>query len=137
MKTNYNFDELSKVFASVSKIEKLAAAQIEAEKAYNEKGNAFDAEFAKYNYSFFNAPKELHVMFNEKCALMDARDKAEKKAYKAVKEFAAFVEAGNGPTDWVEDEVKAYVERKSYFLIDKIARYCTYLAVDIANRVRC
>ncbi len=136
MKTNFTFDELSKVFAAIVKIENAAAKQIESEKAHEEKSNIFDAEFAKYGYTFFNAPKELQVMFDEKCALMDVHEKAERKAYKAIKDFAALLEIGNGPADWVEDDVKAYINHKMYFKVAKVADHCKYLAIVAARKIR-
>ena len=136
MKTNFTFDELSKVFAAIAKIENAVAKQIESEKAYKEKENIFDAEFKKYDYTFFNAPKELQVMFNEKCALMDECEKAERKAYKTIKDFAAMLEIGNGPVDWVEEDIKQYLDRKLYFNVGKVAGRCKYLASDAAKRLR-
>lgn len=136
MKTNFTFDELSKVFAAIAKIENAAAKQIESEKAYEEKSAIFDAEFEKYGYTFFNAPKELQVMFDEKCALMDEHEKAERKAYKAIKDFAALLEIGNGPADWVEDDVKAYINGKRYYNVVKVADHCKYLAVNAARKIR-
>lgn len=136
MKTNFTFDELSKVFAAIVKIENAAAKQIESQKAYEEKGSIFDAEYAKCGYTFFNAPKELKVMFDEKHALMDERDKAERKAYKAIKDFAALLEIGNGPADWVEDDVKEYIERRCYYRIAAVAEHCKHLAVNAARKIR-
>ena len=138
MKTNFTFDELSKVFAAIAKIENAAAKQIESEKAYEEKSNIFDAEFAKYGYTFFNAPKELQVMFDEKCALMDEHERAERKAYKAIKDFAALLEIGNCGcyTDWVEDDVKEYINGKRYYRIAAVADHCKYLAVNAARKIR-
>ena len=138
MKTNFTFDELSKVFAAIAKIENAANAQVEANKAYEEKSAIFDAEFKKYGFTFFNAPAELQIMFDEKCALMDAHEKAERKAYKAIKDFAALLEIGNGGyyTDWVEDDVKAYINGKRYYNVVKVADHCKYLAVNAARKIR-
>ena len=136
MKTNFTFDELSKVFAAIAKIENAANAQVEANKAYEEKSAIFDAEFEKYGYTFFNAPKELQVMFDEKCALMDAHEKAERKAYKAIKDFAGMLEIGNGPADWVEDDVKAYIKGKRYYNVAKVADHCKHLAIVVARKIR-
>lgn len=137
MKTNFTFEELSKVFASVAKIEKLTANQLEAEKAYEGHRTIFDAEFAKYGYTFFNAPDSLQTMFDENCLLMDKAEKEQKKAFKAVKDFASLVEVGKGVCDnWTEDEVKGYIDGKHYWQIERIASHCRYLAVVIANRVR-
>lgn len=136
MKTNFTFDELSKVFASIAKIEAAAAKQIEAEKEHEEKSMRFNAEFEKYGYTFRNAPKEVHVMFDEKCASMDEQEKARRKAYKTIKDFAAMLEIGNGPVDWVEEDIKQYLDRKLYFNIGKVAGRCKYLASDAAKRLR-
>lgn len=136
MKTNFTFDELSKVFASVAKIESAATKQTEAEKAYEEKSAIFDAEFEKYGYTFFNAPKELQVMFDEKCALMDVRDRAEKKAFKAIKDFADLLEIGNGHYEsCFEDDVKAYINKKLYFNVEKIVDHCKYFAIVAARKI--
>lgn len=135
MKTNFTFDELSKIFASVAKIEAAATKQMEAEKAYDEKSAIFDVEFGKYGYTFFNAPKELQVMFDEKCALMDVRDKSEKKAFKAIKDFAELLEIGNGPYDCFENDVKEYINRKLYFNVEKIVDHCKYFAVKAAHKI--
>lgn len=135
MKTNFTFDELSKIFASVAKIEAAATKQMEAEKAYDEKSAIFDVEFGKYGYTFFNAPKELQVMFDEKCALMDVRDKSEKKAFKAIKDFAELLEIGNGSYDCFENDVKEYINRKLYFNVEKIVDHCKYFAVKAAHKI--
>lgn len=136
MKTNFTFDELSKIFAAIAKIENAAAKQIESEKAYEEKSNIFDAEFVKYGYTFFNAPMELREMFVEKCELMDERKKAERKAYNAIKDFAALLEIGNGQADWVEDNVKAYINRKMHFKVATVADHCKYIAIVAAQKIR-
>ncbi len=138
MKTNFTFDELSKVFAAIAKIENAANKQIESEKAYEEKSEIFDAEFEKYGFTFMNAPKELQVMFDEKCALMDEQEKAQKKAFKAIKEFAVLLGIGEGSdwTDWVEDDVKAYIKGKRYYNVVKVADHCKYLAVNAARKIK-
>jgi hypothetical protein len=135
MKTNFTFEELSKIFAAITKIEDAANKQQEAEQAYEEKGRIFDAEFAKCGYTFFKAPKELQVMFDEKCALMDAREKAERKAYKAIKDFAALMEIGNGCREWEEDDVKEYIGKKWYFNTAKVVERCKYLAIVAARKI--
>ena len=137
MKTNFTFDELSKIFAAVAKIENAAKKQQETEQAYEAKSAIFDAEFAKYGYTFFNAPAELQVMFDEKCALMDEHEKAERKAYKAIKDFAALLEIGNGSTwtEWVEDEIKEYIKGKRYYKIAAVADHCKYLAANAARKI--
>ena len=65
-------------------------------------------------------------------------EKAERKAYKAIKDFAALLEIGNGGyyTDWVEDDVKAYINGKRYYNVVKVADHCKYLAVNAARKIR-
>ena len=136
MKDNFTFDELSRVFAIVSKIDAAAKKQIEAENEYNSKNIEFDSEFKKCEYTFINAPKELHVLFDEKCALSDVRDRAERKAYKLIKEFAGALEIGMGAYEWFEDEVAKYVRRKDYFKVEQICEHCKYLASIAAHRIK-
>ena len=136
MKTNFTFDELSKIFAAVAKIEVLANEQVCAEAAYEKKDRDFEAEFSHYGYTFIGAPVGLHVMFDEKCRLMDERDKAQRKTLKAIKNFATIVEVGSGCREWFEDAIKDYIAGKHYWSGEKVARYCKSLAVIIANRVR-
>lgn len=136
MKTNYTFDELSKIFATVAKMDSAVNEQVEITTVYEEKESEFDAEFKKYGYSFFGAPAELHTMFDEKCRLMDAKNRAERKARKIIKDFAYFTEIGNGPCEWYEDEIKKFVCGNHFWDAEKIARYCKSVAIIIANRVR-
>ena len=136
MKTDFTFDELSKVFAMMVKIENVAAKQIESEKAYEEKSKIFEAEFEKCGYTFFNASEELHAMFYEKIALGDEKEKAERKAYKAIKDLAALLGIGEGYCDWYEDEIKEYIERKWYFNITKVVGRCKFLAINAVQKIR-
>lgn len=134
MKTNFTFDELSKAFSVIAKIENAARKQIDLEKEYKEKSSIFDAEFRKYGYTFFNAPEELQVMFDEKCALFDELKKAERKAYKIIKDFAALL--GIGVNDeFAEDTIKEYIDRKLYFKVEKAVEYCKYFAKQASRRI--
>lgn len=136
MKTNFTFEELSKIFASVAKIEAAAMKQIEIAKAYEEKGKTFDVEFEKCGYTFRNAPKELMVLFDEKTSLMDARDRSERKAYKAIKDFAALVGIGVGNFyDWDEDCVKEYINKKYYFKVERVVEHCKCLAMEATRKI--
>ena len=136
MKTNFTFDELSKIFAAVAKIEVLLNEQVYAASAYEKNDAEFDKQFEKYGYTFFGAPQELHTMFDEHCKLMDERDKAQRRTFKAIKDFAALVEVGSGCREWFEDTIKDYIASKHYWNAEKVVRYCKSLAVIIANRVR-
>ena len=135
MKSNFTFEEVSKILATVVKVDSFAKKQMEATKAYDEKDEIFDAEFAKYGYTFFGAPEELHIMFNEKCALMDVMEKAERKAYKVIKEFMALIMDANR-CDWYEEDVIYYIKHKYYFNVEKIAERCKSLAVMAAGKIR-
>lgn len=136
MKTNFTFDELSKIFAAVAKIEVLANEQVCAEAAYEKKDRDFDAMFEKHGSTFFRAPEELHTLFDETLRLRNERDRAYRRTFKAIKNFAAIVEVGSGCREWFEDVIKDYVAGKHYWNSEKVARYCKSLAVIIANRVR-
>lgn len=136
MKTNFTFNELSKIFAAVAKIDVLMNEQVCAEAAYEKKDRDFDVEFSYYGYTFINAPQELHTMFDEKCRLMDERDKSQRRTFKAIKDFAAIAGVGSGCREWFEDTIKDYIAGKHYWNAEKAARYCKSLAVIIANRVR-
>ena len=57
MKTNFTFDELSKAFAAIAKIEAAAAKQIESEKAHEEKSAIFDAELRNTVIPFSTRPR--------------------------------------------------------------------------------
>lgn len=106
MKYDYTFEEVAKIFAQVAKIEKKASAMEEATTAYDAKSHEFDIEFKKYGYSFFNAPEELQLMFEEKCRLENERDKAEKVYRKAAKEFVVMCEISKD--DYEEEDIVRY-----------------------------
>lgn len=76
-----SFAEVAEIFKAVAKVQDAVKNYNEADELYQDKDKAFDAEFEKYGYTFHGAPQELHTMFDEKCALLDKRDKAE-AAYK-------------------------------------------------------
>lgn len=136
MKTNFTFDELSKIFALVAKMDVLVKEQVYAASAYEKNDAEFDKQFEKYGYTFFGAPQELHTMFDEHCKLMDERDKAERRTFRVIKDFAALVEIGGGLRDFLEDEIKDYIAGKRYWNAERVVRHCRSLAVIIANRVR-
>jgi hypothetical protein len=136
MKTNFTFDELSKIFALVAKMDVLVKEQVYAVSAYDKMDAEFDKLFEKYGYTFYGASQELHTVFEEKCKLMDDRDKTARRTFKAVKDFAALVEIGGGLRDFLEDEIKDYIAAKRYWNAEKVVRHCRSLAVIIANRVR-
>ena len=136
MKTQFTFEELSKVFALVAKVESAAKNQVEAKKNYEEKDKAFDAEFSKYGYTFRGAPAELQVMFDEKCAALDAFERSEKKAHKVIKEFAEMVEVNSTIYgEWYETEIAEYIKSKRYFMVANIAEYCKSVAVRATKRL--
>lgn len=85
MKYETSFAEVAEIFKAVAKVQDAVKNYKEAEELYRDKDMAFDAEFAKYGYTFYGAPQELHTMFDEKLALMDKRDKAEAAYNRAAK----------------------------------------------------
>lgn len=135
MKYEFSFTEASKIFAQVSKIENAVSEQTKLSAEYDSISNTFDAEFAKYNYTFFNAPKELQELFEEKTAIYDANEKAERKAYKAIKEFAELVGVGENYCDCWEDDIKKYLKNRYYWEAPKMVYKCKSLAKDVARKI--
>ena len=131
MKYNYTFEEVSKIFAQVAKIEKKASAKEEAVAAYEAKSHEFDIEFKKYGYSFFNTPEELHSMFEEKCRLENERDKAEKAYRKAAKEFVVMWEMSKD--DYEEEAIIRYSE----YVYDcyRFVSHIKYWALHVSRRI--
>ena len=66
MKQNFSFSEASKIFALVAKVENAVSNYEKANAEEDIISNIFDAEFSKYEYSFFKAPKELQDLFEKK-----------------------------------------------------------------------
>ena len=135
MKFDFTFAELSKAFSMISKIDILVKNQKEAEKEYECADRNFDAEFEKFGYTFFGAPQELHDLFDKKIELLNKREKAEKKIYKAIKEFAEILGVGSGSSNWEEETIKNFIRNKYYFDAEKIAKGCKYLAKLATNRL--
>lgn len=136
MKTIFTFAELSKIFAQVEKVEKYAIAFAEIAEQYTEIDHHFDEEFAKYNYSFYGVPQEIHDLFDAKCALMDERGKAEKKAYKAIKDFGGMIEIGTNYPDIVEDRVSKFISGKYYWDAAAMIERVKHLALAASRRIK-
>ena len=81
MKYEVNFAEVGQIFQMVGKIESAVESHKEAKALADSLGRNFDIEFAKWNYTFFNAPASLQDMFEAKC---EAR-KDEEKKFKAIR----------------------------------------------------
>lgn len=135
MKYNFTFTEASKIFAQVTKIENAVSEYNKAAAEYDDLSNTFDAEFAKYNYTFFNAPKELQDLFDKKCAAFDANEKAERKAYKTIKEFAVMIGVGENYCDCWEDDIKKYLKNRYYWEAPKMVYKVKALAMDAARKI--
>ena len=135
MKTQFTFKEIAKIFDQVAKVEETSKQFVELNDNFNEIDHAFDDEFVKYGYSFFRAPQSLHDMFEEKCAMMKRRDNAERKAYKAIKEFGELVEIGEGYMDIIEEKVKRYIDSKYYWQAPEMVVRVKHLALDASRKV--
>lgn len=133
MKHEFTFAEVSKIFAQVVKIEEAVKKQQELEAQYKEKGDAFDAEFEKYNFTFFNAPKELHEIFEVKSEAMKQRDNAERKAYRLIKEFVEMIDCSG---EWHVDAIKSFLNRRTYWESPKMIDFIKYAALDASRKIR-
>lgn len=135
MKPLFTFQELSKVFAQVAKVEETSRQFVELNNKYAEVDAAFDDEFAKYGYTFFRAPQELHDMFDKKCAMMKERDKAERKAYRTIKEFGELVGIGEGYMDIIEEKVKQYIDTEYHWQAPEMVVRVKHLALDASRKI--
>lgn len=135
MKYEFNFTEASKIFAQVAKIENAVSEYNKIAAEEDSIANTFDAEFAKYGYTFFNAPKELQELFEQKTSAFDVREKAERKAYKTIKEFAELIGVGENYCDCWEDDIKKYLKNRYYWEAPKMVYKCKVLAMDVARKI--
>lgn len=135
MKYEFTFAEASKIFAQVVKIENAVSEQEKAAAEYDSISNTFGAEFARYNYTFFNAPKELQDLFAEKNNAYEANKSAERKAYKAIKEFAELIGCGENYCDCWEDDIKKYLKNRYYWEAPKMVYKAKSLAKDVARKI--
>lgn len=135
MKLRFTFSELSKIFSTIAKIDVLAQEQIRAAKEYDNKGRIFDAEFEKYGYTFIGAPQELRDLFEEKTNSLRELQKAERKAYKGIKEVAELLGVGIDDKIWEEDDVIYFIKTKWGSRIERIAERCKFLAIIASKRV--
>ena len=133
MKHEFTFAEVSKIFAQVVKIEEAVKKQQELEAQYKEKGDAFDAEFEKYDFTFFNDPKELHEMFEVKSEAMKQRDNAERKAYRLIKEF---IELTGESGEWYDERIKHYLKERCYWQAPELVDYIKCIAKNTAKKVK-
>ncbi len=135
MKTQFTFGEVAKIFAQVEKVEESAKQFATLTEKYNTIDALFDNEFAKYNYTFFRAPKELHTMFEDKCEAMKERDKAERKAYRAIVTFGELIGIGCGYTDITEDRVEKYINGSYKWEAPNMVSRVKHLALTAAKRI--
>lgn len=135
MKTEFTFNEIAKVCAQVEKVEEVTMQFVELTNNYNEVDAAFEDEFSKYGYTFFGAPAEVHTMFDEKCSLMDERDKAGRKAYKAIKTFAELIGLGENYSEWIEDELQNYLLNRRYWQAPEMVKRVKSLARTASKNI--
>lgn len=137
MKYEVSFAEVGQIFTIVGKIESAIESYKEAEAHADELGVKFDAEFAKYNYSFFNAPEELKESFDTKCAAWDDKERKFKSIRASIRKFIEATELESGYREfWVEEIInfakKPYTNRLDAVLYDvklvakNIAKYIKF-----------
>lgn len=136
MKAEFTFSELAKIFSQVEKVETAVNEFNKITNDYLEIETVFEDEFAKYDYSFFHAPEELHTMFEKKCAAKDNRDNAGRKAYKTIKDFSKLIVIGEGYTDIVEDRVKQCIDNKYIWMLTDMVERVKTLALEAARKVK-
>lgn len=135
MKTQFTFNEASKIFAQVTKIENAVREYNKTSAEEYSLSATFDAEFAKHGYTFYHAPKELQDLFDKKSAAFDANEKAERKAYKTIKEFAVMIGVGENYCDCWEDDIKKYLKKRNYWDAPKMVYKVKSLAMDVARKI--
>lgn len=141
MKTNFTFAEAAKIFAQVDKVIAAVKEQEAIYAEYSEIEAAFDNEFEKYNYSFFRAPQELHEMFDKKMAMYDKKRAAERKAYRAIKDFAALVGIEkdysnfDSTFDFYEEVIKVYLNQKYYWQATDIVEKVKSIALSASRKI--
>ena len=141
MKTNFTFAEAAKIFAQVDKVIAAVKEQEVIYAEYSEIDLAFDDEFEKYNYSFFRAPQELHEMFGKKMAMYDKKRAAERKTYRAIKDFAALVGIEkdysnfDSTFDFYEEVIKVYLNQKYYWQATDIVEKVKSIALSASRKI--
>lgn len=135
MKISFTFAELAVIFGQVEKVEVAIKQFKEATEKYNKADAVFEDAFAKHNYTFWGAPESLHTMFDEKSNLMAVRDKAERKAYKTIKDFGQLIGIGEGYVDICEEYVKQYISEKYFWRATEMVERVKHLALDASRKV--
>ena len=138
MKTNFSFAEASKIFAKVETIKAAIADYTEAANKYAEISTAFDAEFKKYNYTFFGAPAELRDMFNEKLAAQGYEVAQGKRAKRNIKEFGELIDInGEGYADFIEEALRYFINRRDtwYFELPEMYSKVKHCALEAAKKI--
>ena len=133
MKHEFTFAEVSKIFAQVVKIEEAVKKQQELEAQYSDAEVEFDKEFEKCGWTFRNAPKELHEMFEIKSELMKLRDNTGRKAYRLIKEF---MELTGESGEWYDEQIKHYLKGRYYWQAPKLVDYIKCIAKKTAKKVK-
>lgn len=135
MKTEFTFAEVAKIFAQVEKVENAANWAAETRDKYMCIETKFEDEFDKYNYTFFGAPDSLSDLFEKKTAAMDAMDKAERKAFKAIKDFAEIIGINENPSDYAEVKINYFLHNRCYWETADMVYNVKSLAMDAARKI--
>ena len=135
MKTEFTFAEVAKIFAQVEKVENAANWAAETSDKFTCIDAKFDGEFEKYNYTFFGAPDSLHDLFEQKTSAMDAMKKAERKAFKAIKDFAEIIGINENPGDYAEVKINYFLHNRCYWEIADMVYAVKSLAMDATRKI--
>lgn len=135
MKHNVTFEEVGKVFQIVVKIENAVAEYRDATIKADELENQFDAEFKKYNYTFFNAPASLNDLFDAKCSAKDDEDKKMKAIRNYVKKFIEMAGLNDGYREYWEDEIISFAVRPYHHKIERVVFDVKLAAKNLAKYI--
>ena len=135
MKYNFTFAEAAEIFKQVDKIENLINDYNAKESKFNDESAVFETEFAKYGFTFFGAPASLSEMFESKSAAMKERDKAERKMFNAVKDFAQLLGLRDEFVNYTEERVRYIINNKLSFRVPKQLDAFKCLAMEASKRI--
>lgn len=135
MKQVFTFAELASIFSQVEKVKDSVNHFATIAEEYDKLDAAFEDEFAKYDYSFFLAPQELHDKFEKKSAAMKERDLAGRKAFNAIRKFGELIGIGENYVDIVEERVMRFIQGKYYWQTTDMVEKVKILAITASRQI--
>ena len=136
MKYEVTFAEVGQIFSMVGKIESAVESFKEAEALSDNLSIQFDSEFAKYNYTFFNAPAELHQLFDAKCSAWDDKEKKFKAIRASIRKFIEMTGIKNGCRECWEDEILQFACKPYSFELNRVLYDVKLAAKNIAKYIK-